>query len=126
MTIPTLRALEGTYTIHRLPPGTTIPVSVFTSPFYSITSTHEELSIVVREELLGEGIRSDPGWSVIKVNGPLDLGMIGVMAGLSEALAKAGVSLFAISTFDTDYLLVKAGSLDQARSALEARGYQFD
>ena len=125
MTNLTLTIVDGTYAIHRFAPGTFIPKAVFSSPFYSVTATGEELSVVVLDGLVTGSEITDGGWSVIKVNGPLELNLVGVMAGLSAALAEAGVSLFAISTFDTDYLLVKAVQLRKARSALEARGCHF-
>jgi uncharacterized protein len=120
MTNPTLMVLNGTYAIHRFAPGTSIPKAIFSSPFYAVTATDEELSVVALDGLLTKSEKTDGGWSAIKVNGPLKLTQIGVLAGLSSALAEAGVSLFAISTFDTDYLLVKVTALDKARDALEA------
>jgi hypothetical protein len=125
MTNPTLMVLNGTYAIHRFAPGTSIPKAIFSSPFYAVTATDEELSVVALDGLLTKSEKTDSGWSAIKVNGPLKLTQIGVLAGLSSALAEAGVSLFAISTFDTDYLLVKVTALDKARDALEAKGYKF-
>ena len=125
MTHPTLMVLDGTFAIHRFAPGTPIPKEIFSSPFYAITATDEELSVVLLEGLLTKSDKVDGGWSVIKVNGPLKLTMTGVMARLSTTLAEAGVSLFAISTFDTDYLLIKTAALDKARQALQARGYKF-
>ena len=125
MTNPTLMVLDGTYAIHRFTPGTSIPKAVFSSPFYAVTATGEELSVVALDGLLTKSEKSDGGWSAIKVNGPLKLTQTGVMAGLSTALAQAGVSLFAISTFDTDYILVKVTALEKAKDALEASGYKF-
>jgi hypothetical protein len=125
MTSPTLTVLEGNYAIHRFAPGTPIPKAVFSSPFYNVTATGEELSVVALNGLLTKSEKTDGGWSVIKVNGPLKLTLTGVMAGLSATLAEARVSLFAISTYDTDYLLVKTACLEKARQAFKARGYKF-
>jgi uncharacterized protein len=125
MSNPTLTILDGTFAIHRFAPGASIPKIVYASPFYAVTRTDEELSVVVPDGLMIGSEKADTGWSIIKVNGPLEFSMVGVMAGLSTALAEAGVSLFALSTFDTDYLLVKTIRLGKARDALEARGYQF-
>ena len=125
MTNPTLLVLDGTYAIHRFAPGTSIPKAVYSSPFFAVTATGEELSIVALDGLLTKSEKSDGGWSAIKVNGPLKLNQVGVMAGLSAALAQASVSLFAISTYDTDYIFVKATYLEKAKDALEARGYKF-
>lgn len=125
MTNPTLMILDGTYAIHRFAPGTSIPKAVYSSPFFAVTATAEELSIVALDGLLAKSEKSDGGWSAIKVNGPLKLNQVGVMAGLSAALAQASVSLFAISTYDTDYILVKVTALEKAKDALEASGYKF-
>ena len=64
------------------------------------------------------------GWRAICVAGPLDFALVGVLASLSGTLASAGVSIFAISTFDTDYILVKEDMLGAAREALAAAGHQ--
>jgi uncharacterized protein len=125
MNNPTLMVLDGTYAIHRFAPGTSIPKTVFSSPFFAVTATCEELSVVALDGLLTKSEKSDGGWSAIKVNGPLKLTQTGVLAGLSSALAQASVSLFAISTFDTDYILVKVTCLEKAKDVLEASGYKF-
>ena len=125
MSNPTLMVLDGSYAIHRFAPRAPIPEATFSSPFYNITTTDEELSVVALEGFLIMSEETDGGWSVIKVNGPLKLTLTGVMAGLSATLAEAGVSLFAISTYDTDYLLIKTIALEKARQAFQARGYEF-
>jgi hypothetical protein len=125
MNNPTLMVLDGTYAIHRFAPGTSIPKAVFSSPFFAVAATCEELSVVALDGLLTKSEKSDGGWSAIKVNGPLKLTQTGVLAGLSAALAQASVSLFAISTFDTDYILVKVTCLEKAKDVLEASGYKF-
>ena len=68
----------------------------------------------------------DRGWRIIEVRGPLDLAQVGVLAALSKPLADAGVSVFAVSTYDTDYLLVKEDVLEQALSVLSARGHRVE
>lgn len=65
------------------------------------------------------------GWRIIKVIGPLDFALIGLMASISRALAEAGISIFALSTYDTDYVLVKAVQLERAVEALTSRGVEF-
>ena len=68
----------------------------------------------------------EAGWRCIQVVGPLDLSLVGILASLAAALAEAGVSLFVISTYDTDYVLVKEGDLALARQALEGAGHVFE
>lgn len=70
--------------------------------------------------------RSEPGWACIKVVGPLDFAWTGILAGLTGVLSQAGISVFAISTFDTDYILVKSNALSQAVDALAGHGYTFE
>ena len=91
--------------------------------FFSITKTSDELSVVCLESEIPPGSRSETGWRGFKVKGPLDFGLTGVLAGISGVLAVAEISIFAISTFDTDYVLVKADTLTQAISVLEKAGY---
>jgi len=121
---PTLTILAGTFTIHRLAAQADIPQEVTRAGFFAITRTDEELSIVAPARIAVPSERSDPGWACLKVDGPLDFSLVGILSGLSTALAEAGISLFALSTFDTDYILVKAEKLAGACQALKARGYE--
>ena len=88
--------------------------------FFSVTRTADELSIICREELLSEDCAQEKGFRLFKVEGPLDFSLTGILATLLNPLAAAGVAVFTISTYDTDYLMVKAGKLDEAISALSA------
>ena len=118
-----LTLLDQTFTIHRLKPEENIPDHALESPFFAITRTDEELSLVLPESFEIESGKSDPGWSCFKVEGPLEFGLVGVLAGISSLLANAGVSIFALSTFDTDYILVKREQVRVARDALTSGGY---
>jgi hypothetical protein len=91
--------------------------------FLSITRTRDELSIIVAQSRAAAAVKCEPNWRAFKVRGPLDFSQVGIIAGLSGALADAGVSIFALSTYDTDYVLVKQGDLDRAASALGRAGY---
>ena len=90
-----------------------------------MTRTKEELSIVVEASRVPEGIQAQSGWRVIKVHGPFVLSEVGVLAALAGPLAAARISLFVISTFDTDYLLVSSENLDAAITVLEQAGHSF-
>ena len=119
-----LTILDGLFTIHRLKPGAGIPKGLTSSPFYSISGSDEELSIVAPASFKVEGETSEPGWVALHVVGQLDFAEVGILAELTGALAKVGVSLFAVSTFNTDYLLVKEASLKTARDALTLAGHK--
>jgi hypothetical protein len=93
---------------------------------FSITRTNEELSIVCAEALVPPGVQVESGWRGLKVAGPLDFALTGILAELSGALARAGISLFAISTYDTDYILVKEKDLEQTVETLLRAGYTCD
>lgn len=120
-----LELLDGTFVIHRLNPSAKIPDEVFGEAFFNIVKTEEELSIVCRNSLTLNSERTNQGWSCIKVSGPLELNTTGILAKLSKVLAEERISIFAISTYDTDYILVKADKTTEAVAALKNAGYQF-
>lgn len=91
--------------------------------FVSISRTKEELSIVCAEGLVPAGIKQEAGWRMFKIEGPLDFGLTGILASVLDPLAKAGISIFSISTFNTDYVLVKQDKADAAVAALRAAGH---
>ena len=117
--------LDGLFTIHHLKAGAAIPKGVTSSPFYSISGSEEELSIVVPDSVRVESDKSEPGWAAMRVAGKLDFAEVGILADLTQVLSKAGISVFAVSTFNTDYLLVKDASLKVAREALTLAGHKI-
>jgi hypothetical protein len=90
---------------------------------FSITRTGDELSVVCPEVLVPDGIRAERGWRALRVAGVLDFSQVGVLASMASPLAVAGISLFALSTFDTDYLLIKEDDLGRAVEELAAVGH---
>jgi hypothetical protein len=108
----------------RLPADSPLPLWATDAEFFSVTRTSDELSIVCPAARVPHGVVAETGWSVLKVNGPFALSEVGVLAALSAPLALANVSLFAISTFDTDYLLVSDKQLDAAIAALHSAGHR--
>ena len=121
-----LAILDGEYAIHRLEPEQDIPSSVLKGDFFSITKTDEELSIVCDAHLSVSSEKTEAGWSCIKVLGPLDFALTGILAKISSVLAEAEISIFALSTYDTDYILVKKDKLPVAKKALEKAGYVLE
>ena len=120
-----LELLEDTFAIHRFNPSHGIPDAVFGEAMFCIVKTDEELSIVCRESLELGSEQRHRGWSCIKVSGPLDLNAVGILAHLSKVLAEAGISIFVVSTYDTDYILMPAEKSAAAIAALEGGGFQF-
>ena len=121
--MPRLVTMPGRFAICRLPADAVLPAWTGSSTFASITRTPDELSIVCDEESVPEGARAETGWNLLKVEGPLDFSAVGIVASLTAPIAAAGISIFVISTFDTDYLLVKAENLDTAADALRRAGH---
>lgn len=121
---PGVRALDGRFSIHRLPPDSELPAELAREPMVWVGRTEDELSVVCRDrvELEASGEVS-PGWRAIQVEGPLDFGIVGLLAEMTGALAAAGISVFALSTFDTDHVLVREERLDEALERLRAAGF---
>lgn len=95
-----------------------------TAEFYFIGKTDEELSLVCRtEDTPSNTIERDDGWRGFRIQGVLDFSIIGILAKLSGILAENRIGIFAVSTYNTDYILVKAEALEQAISVLVAAGY---
>ena len=120
-----LSILEETYIIHKLDQSTKLPEGLTECEFYSLSNSQEELSLVCPEQILIQSENSSPNWKCLKVAGPLDLKLTGILAGLSDTLEKAKISIFAISTFETDYLLIQKQVLETAKTALKSAGYKF-
>ena len=121
-----LTLLPDRLAVCRLDPGSALPEAPEgRCNLWSVTRTAEEISVVLPEEEARPGWRVEPGWRVFQVAGPLEFGLTGVVASLTRPLADAGVPVFVLSTFDTDYLLVKEPDLDRAREALAGAGHQL-
>lgn len=118
-----ISVLPFSLSVCRLEADCSIPGWASAGPFFAITRTSEELSVVCEAAMVPEGIRSESGWCALKVEGPLDFALTGILARLSGVLAEAEISIFALSTFDTDYILVREARLDAAVAALREAGY---
>jgi uncharacterized protein len=91
--------------------------------FLSVTRTRDELSIIVSDQRPPAQAKCERNWRLVMVKGPLDFSQVGIIAGLSGTLASAGISIFALSTYDTDYIMVKQADLERALSASRQAGY---
>ncbi|HEX4954394.1 MAG TPA: ACT domain-containing protein [Thermoanaerobaculia bacterium] len=118
----TLSRLPGRWAVCRLPPGDPLPPRL-PDGFWSITRTPFELSLVIPEEVAPDGYPLETGFAAFIVAGPLDFAWTGILADLTGALAEAGISVFAVSTFDTDVLLVREDRVEEAVAAWTGRGH---
>jgi hypothetical protein len=122
----TVLVRPGRYVVSRLPAGAPIPAAL-TDPvggLVSITRTGDELSVVCPADVAVPADQVEDGWRLLTVRGPFEFTLTGIMAALSGALAAAGVPLFALSTFDTDHLLVRGDDLARALTALREAGHE--
>ncbi len=118
-----LRLLEGRYAVCRLAPGADVSAWARAGEFCSITRTAAELSVVCAEGAAPAGAKREGGWRVFEVEGPLGFTLTGILAAVADPLARAGVSIFAVSTFDTDYVMVKEENLEKSVRALGEAGH---
>lgn len=123
-----LKILDSVFSVVKFPPTEKVPLWAINADVFSITRTDEELSIVCPSECLSmnEGFKDvESDWKCIKVEGVLDFSLTGILASLANPLAENKISIFAISTFNTDYLLIKNHSIEKAKVILENEGHTF-
>lgn len=119
----TLKPLAEPLAVCRLPADAPLPTDPGPSPLWSVTRTADELSLVCGWPHAPAGARREGPWRALQVAGPLDFALTGVLASIAAPLAEAGVSIFAVSTFDTDYVLVREERLADAVAALRRAGH---
>lgn len=122
--ILTMRLLKENYGVCRLDKTELIPEWSKNSDFFSITKTSDELSIVCSQDSIPDNIKCEKDWRILKVEGPLDFSLVGILSSISTVLKEKGISIFAISTYDTDYILVKNNDIDNAIESLIEGGYE--
>lgn len=120
-----LRLLSSSYAVARLPADAEIPAWADGPGLASITRTPDELSIVCLAGRVPDEVQAEPGWRAFQLVGPVPFTTTGVVSGLSVPLAAAQVGVFILSTFDTDYLLVKQDNLAKAVAALRGAGFDL-
>jgi len=119
----TLFLFPETFAICRLEKGSALPQWVQTDPFFSITGTPDELSLVCPVEPIPSDIHADRGWRCFKLQGPFPFSLTGILNSVTIPLAQADIGIFAISTYDTDYVLVKEHALERAIAVLTKAGH---
>ena len=122
----TLTLMPERLAICHLAAGADLPAWAFGPGFFSVTRTADELSIVTGQDAPPPGVLHEPDWRCLKLEGQFDFAVTGILASLATPLADAGVGIFAISTYNTDYILVKQDDLAQAVAALQATGHMVN
>jgi uncharacterized protein len=121
-----LSVLSPTFAICRLAPNTPVPDWALRGSFSTVTRNEDELSIVCESALVPSGVQAELPWRALKLHGPIPFVVTGTIASLTKPLADAAISVSAIATYDTDYLLVKSDTLTRAIEALRAAGFEVD
>jgi hypothetical protein len=122
----TLLGVGGLFAVCKLPPGSAIPGWATAGDWFSVARTGEELSVVCRQEAVPPGTPAEVGWRCLRVAGAMPFTLIGVLASLTGPVAAAGVGIFVVSTFDTDYLFVKEAEVRVAVAALRRAGHHVE
>ncbi|MGL4773950.1 MAG: ACT domain-containing protein [Clostridium sp.] len=117
---------NGTYAVCRLENEDVLPTWIPTKNFYNITRTEEELSIVCFDKNIPSNVKCERDFKLLKIVGPLDFSLIGILSKISSALTEAKISLFAISTYDTDYIMIKKWDLEKGIEALNSVGIDVE
>ncbi len=118
-----LKLLKGKYSVCRINKDDEIPKWIFNEEFFSITKTEDELSIVCLQDKIKDDVLCERNWKILKIEGPLDFSLIGILSKISTLMANNNISIFAISTYDTDYILIKEESIDKAIEVLINNNY---
>jgi hypothetical protein len=119
-----LSVLDERLAVCRLEARAEIPPWATGAPFFCVTRTPDELSVVCPEECIPAGITCEPGWRALRLEGAFDFGLVGVLYSVAAPLAESEVGILALATYDTDYVLVQGSQLDLAVAALRERGHE--
>jgi hypothetical protein len=122
----TISVLPDELAICRLDPGGPIPAKPGRGPLWSLTVTPDEVTVICSAADAPRGARVETGWRALKVEGPLEFEIVGILDSLLQPLVDARISVFAISTFDTDYVLVRARDVRPASTALRVAGHTVE
>jgi hypothetical protein len=121
-----ISVLPGNYSIYRFQAVSDIPDWIYTSDFYSKTRTEDEISVVANQvDYLVPDLICNRDWCILKIDGHLDLSLVGIVADLSTILKSRKIPIFVISTYDTDYFLIKQADLSKGIKALEEKGHKI-
>lgn len=120
----TLQVLPESFSVHSFDHDQSVPPAVFLSPIYFISKTPDELSVVCPSSIELDSLEHEDDWVALEVLGPLGFSLTGILSNISGVLAAANISIFVISTFDTDYILVKKDAVPTAIKELRNNEYR--
>jgi hypothetical protein len=120
-----IRLLPGTFAVCTLPLDSELQMWFLGEPFFAMVRSGAELTVVCSESAVPEGVRNEPGWKALKVDGTFAFSETGILESIARPLAEAQIGIFAISDFSTDYVLVKAAQIHKAAAALSAAGHSL-
>lgn len=119
-----LIVLSKKYSIYKFLNQTVLPDWIYSTDFYSITGTKDELSVVASQnDSISNNIKCNKNWRILKISGPLDFSLVGIIADITCILKEKNIPVFVLSTFDTDYVLMKQKNLNNGIKALRNKGY---
>jgi uncharacterized protein len=121
-----LKVIPGSFAVVQLPADAEVPSWAYGPGFFTVTRTDEELSVLCLADRVPEEQVGERGWACLQLVGPFEFSLTGILLSVLEPLAQAGVGIFAISTYNTDYVLVKHGQLATAVEALCGVGHIVD
>lgn len=120
-----ISVLKDAYKVCRLNAFEGVPEWALETPLSSVTRTAEELSIVCPEKVAPEELKSEQEWKCLKIHGPLGFDEVGIISNLTKVLADVDISVFVLSTFETDYIMVKRLNIEKAAKALAEKGHEI-
>jgi hypothetical protein len=117
--------IPGSFAVCRILPASPVPPWGLEGRFFSVTSTADEVSIVCSSAKVPEDVQHEGGWACFELIGPFPFGETGILTSFIQPLSDRAIPIFAISTFDTDYVLVKEDSVERAVRVLHEAGHQL-
>jgi hypothetical protein len=121
-----IRRIDEPFAVVQLEPGAIVPEWATAGVLFAVVRTAEELSLVCSQHLVPEGVKCERDWVALKLEGPFAFSTVGVLSSVIAPLAAGRVPVFVLSTFDTDYVLIKQENLSRAIELLRAEGHTID
>lgn len=121
----TLRFHDTVLSVCKLAPDAAVPADILTKPFSAFLRVPKETTLICPVDAAPKNSTCETGWLALELVGPFDFALTGILTQVSVPLAAAGISIFALSTFDTDYVLIKADKREAAKAALMDAGHSF-